>query len=279
MEIPLIMGIKIALIAFFAEYFDSALGMGYGTLLTPLLLLMGFKPMEGIPSVLLSEFITGLLAGFTHHSLGNVNLRPKTISLIFIIRKIRELGFRRSFEKGVPIHLKIALLLGVCSIVGTIIAALTAVRLSKFWLTMSIGCIITVMGGLILLSINRTYKFSWKKLTILGMIASFNKGMSAGGYGPIVTGGQLLSGVETKSTVGITSLAEGLTCLVGIIMYFISVPQLNLGIAPYNVVGAVLSVPFAALTVKSTNPKKMKLVIGIITLILGILTIGNLAKP
>lgn len=75
-------GIKIAVIAFFAEYIDSSLGMGYGTILTPILLLMNFQPLEVIPAALLSEFITGLVAGFTHHKIGNVNFKPKSTNII-----------------------------------------------------------------------------------------------------------------------------------------------------------------------------------------------------
>ena len=59
-------GITIVIIAFFAEYIDSTLGMGYGTTLTPLLILFGFEPLQVVPAVLLSELVTGLLAGFTH---------------------------------------------------------------------------------------------------------------------------------------------------------------------------------------------------------------------
>lgn len=277
--LPLAEGIKIAIIAFFAEYIDSSLGMGYGTLLTPLLLLMDFKPLEVIAAVLLSEFVTGLFAGFTHHSIGNVDFKPKSTNIVFIIKKIKELGVKASFSKGASLDLKIVLLLVACSIFGTLIAVFAAVKLPKFWLTMVIGVIIFSMGLVILFTLNKKYKFSWKKITILGFTASFNKGLSAGGYGPLVTSGQLLAGVETKSIVGITSLAEGLTCLVGIIAYVVVVPDINLKIAPYNITGALLSVPFAALTVKITNPKRMKLIIGVITLLLGILTLTKVAKP
>ena len=48
-------------------FVDSSLGMGYGTTLTPLLLLMGYEPVEIVPAVLLSECITGVLAGACHH--------------------------------------------------------------------------------------------------------------------------------------------------------------------------------------------------------------------
>jgi hypothetical protein len=45
-----------------SEYVDSALGMGYGTTLAPILLLVGFNPLDLVPVVLGSEFVTGLLA-------------------------------------------------------------------------------------------------------------------------------------------------------------------------------------------------------------------------
>jgi len=66
----------LALLALVCEYVDSTLGMGYGTTLTPILLLLGYEPAQIVPSVLLSEFLTGILAGVLHHELGNVNLKP-----------------------------------------------------------------------------------------------------------------------------------------------------------------------------------------------------------
>ena len=39
-ELAIGMGITIVVIAFIAEYIDSTLGMGYGTTLTPLLLII-----------------------------------------------------------------------------------------------------------------------------------------------------------------------------------------------------------------------------------------------
>jgi uncharacterized membrane protein YfcA len=276
---PLLTGIQIAIIAFFAEYIDSSIGMGYGTILTPLLLLMGFSPLEVVPAVLLSEFATGILAGFTHHRAGNVDFKPKVLNIAFLGRRIKEIGCCKSFSEGCSIHLKIALLLGICSVVGTISAVFISVKLPKACLTMAIGCIIFVIGIVILATLNKNYGFSWRKIIFLGLTASFNKGLSGGGYGPLVTGGQLLSGVETKSTIGITSLAEGLTCMVGFITYLVVVPHLDLKIAPYNITGAILAVPLAAISVKIINENKMRLVIGILTAILGILTITKTLNP
>ncbi len=52
--------LTIILFAFICEYVDSSLGMGYGTTLTPLLLIMGYNPLQIVPAVLLSELILTL---------------------------------------------------------------------------------------------------------------------------------------------------------------------------------------------------------------------------
>lgn len=272
-ELALGIGIVIVIIAFLAEYIDSTLGMGYGTTLTPVLLLIGFNPLQVVPAVLLSELITGLLAGFTHHKAGNVNFKPKSTNVLYIIKRIKELGYIESFKRGVPIHLKIAIVLAACSIFGTLAAVFISVNLPKFWLNMYIGFLVLVIGLVILFTINKTYRFSWKKIFSLGLIASFNKGMSGGGYGPVVTGGQLLAGVKGKSAIGITSLAEGLTCLVGVIAYILSKSIIDWKLAPYLIIGAVLSVPLSAITVKKIKTRKLTVIIGILTLFLGGFTI------
>lgn len=271
------LGIGIAVLAFFAEYIDSTLGMGYGTTLTPLLMLIfGFEPMLVVPAILLSELVTGLLAGFTHHSMGNVDFMPKTIRIGRIIKSFRENGVAESVNHGLPLHLRITLVIALCSIVGTFASVVIAVNIPKFYLKLYIGVLVFSIGIVILATINRNYAFSWKKIIGLGMIASFNKGMSGGGYGPVVTGGQLLAGVKGKSAIGITSLAEGLTCIVGVGAYLLIKGDINWSLAPYLVVGAVLSVPLSAYSVKVIKTDKLRIVIGIVTLVLGVFTISKL---
>ena len=273
-ELSLGIIIAIVLLAFFCEYVDSTLGMGYGTTLTPVLLLFGFVPMQIIPAVLLSELVSGLLASFFHHREGNVNLKPTTADIFKITNMLRSLGYIETFKKTVPLHLKVALLLSVCSIVGIVAAVFVAVNIPKFWLKLYIGCLVLAMGIIILICLNKEFKFSWKKIIFLGTIASFNKGMSGGGYGPVVTGGQILYGVESKSAVGITSLAEGLTCLVGVITYIlVSGNLVDWKLAPWIIAGAVFSVPLCAKSVKIISAKKLKLAIAVLTIILGTVTI------
>ena len=275
-ELALGMGIAIFIIAFLAEYMDSTLGMGYGTTLTPLLLLLGFEPLEIVPSILLSELITGLLAGFTHHSVGNVDFRPKTMNIKKTIRSLKELGIFESFRKGIPLHLKVALLVATCSIVGILAAVFLVISLPKFYLKIYICLLILAIGIVILISLNKSYSFSWKKIAFLGLIASFNKGVSGGGYGPVVTGGQILSGVNGKNAVGITSLAEGLTCLVGVLTYLFIHISINWILAPYLVIGGIISVPLSVYTVREMKTKTLRKIIGILTILLGLFTLGKI---
>lgn len=278
--ISLYLAITIIIFAFICEYMDSTLGMGYGTTLTPLLLIFGFSPLPIVPVILLSELITGILAGILHHREGNVNLNPHTKNLSLIIPAIRSLGLIESFKRGVPLHLKVALVLSVSGIIGTVFAVQIANIAPARWIKLYIGILVTAMGFIILLCLNKNFRFSWKKIGILGLIASFNKGLTGGGYGPIVVSGQILSGVEGKSAVGIISLAEGLTCIVGVIAYMVSLNAkvIDWRLAPLLIIGAVASTPFSAKSVKKLAEKKMKLWIGIFTIILGIVSILKTLK-
>lgn len=239
----------IAPIALVAEYVDSTLGMGYGTSLTPILLLLGYNPAEVVPAILLSELFTGLLAAVMHHRAGNV-----------------------SFKKGSP-HLRIGLVLGVMSIIGAVVAVFLVVNLPARVVKLYIAVIVLVMGLLILLRRRREYAFSWTRLVGIGTIAAFNKGISGGGYGPLVTAGQIVSGVGSKPAVGITSFAEGLTCLVGVVTFLLLRPGTSWLLAPPLLLGAVLSVPLAVMTVRHLPERGFKLLIGIVVLALGALSL------
>ena len=239
----------ISILAFLCELIDSSLGMGYGTTLTPVLMIFGFNPLTIVPSILLSELITGVTAGLAHHRVGNV-----------------------CFKRG-SIHLNICIVLALCSIIGASLAVFLAVSIPSIWLKTYIGLIVIGMGILVILTLNKEYKFSWKKITGLGLIAAFNKGMSGGGYGPVVTGGQILSGVKGNNAVGITSMAEGLTCIVGVIIFVVSPETIDWGLAPSLIIGALLSVPFCTVIVKKLLTKTLKIAIGTLTLILGVVTL------
>jgi uncharacterized membrane protein YfcA len=127
---------------------------------------------------------------------------------------------------------------------------------------------------MILLMFNKKIKFSFWKITGLGLFASFNKGLTGGGYGPIVCAGQILSGVQGKNAIGITALAEGITCLAAVACYLLFGGQsVDWKLAPWVLIGAVLSVPLSAKSVKFIPERKLKAAIAILTIALGALTI------
>ena len=239
------LSIPIILMAFVCELVDSTLGMGYGTTLTPLLLLLGYEPVAIVPAVLLSEFVTGVMAGLFHHEFGNVDLTPGT----------------RDF--------KISAVLTALSVVGVLLAVGIAVSVPTWVIKLYIGLLVLAIGLGILTIRKREIAFSWRRVASLGFVAAFNKGISGGGYGPVVTGGQVLAGVRGRSAVGIASLAEGITSAVGVLAYLASGKPIPWHLAPSLLLGAVLSVPLAAYAVSRVSPARLTLAIGGVSTVLG----------
>ena len=177
--------------------------------------------------------------------------------------------------------MRIALTVGALSAVGGVIAVLTAVRVSQFHLSLYIGLPTTVIGVLVLaLAIwKKPFVLSWPKLVTVGLLASFSKGISGGGYGPIVTSGQIVAGVGVKSAVGITSLAEGILCVAAVLTYELMKGIPNWPLAMWLSIGALFSAPVAAFVVRKVEADHLKLVIGVVTILLGTGTALRLISP
>jgi len=160
----------VGVLAFFSDLVDSSLGMGYGTTLTPVLLLLGFPVSVVVPSVLLSELLSGLTAGAFHHGCGNISLR------------------KGSADRSVT------LVLVATGVVGTVLAVFVALNIPKQVLKGYIGAMVLAMGILVLIFRKHRIHFSWLRIISLGVVSAFNKGISGGGYGPLVVSGQIPSG-------------------------------------------------------------------------------------
>lgn len=242
----------VGVMAFFSEFLDSSMGMGYGTALVPLMLFMGYDPLRVIPAVLISQLATDIVTMAMHHKAKNVNLHFGTQDF------------------------KVAMILGMISSVGVIAAVLVAVNIPKDVLSIYIGSLVFVMGIIVFYTAGRPMLFSWNKLMAVSLVASFNKGISGGGYGPLVMGGQMLSGVDAKNAVGITAFAEAITCFVGFIVYILSGKPLDWPLIGFLTVSAVLAVPLAVFTVKKLPSLKLKKYIGILIALLGLITLAKL---
>lgn len=236
-------------LCFACELVDSGLGIGYGTILTPTLLFIGYEPQDIVPTILLSELLSGFAAAFFHNEISNV-----------------ELSFRgRNFFPAV--------ILAGGSVAGVTAGVLIALSLPKAVLSMGIGSIILVSGLFVVLLSRRGIKYSPWKMLLLSTVASFNKAVSGGGYGPLVTSGQILSGVQTKASVGITSFAEAFTCLFAVTLFLIKGGSINWVVLIPMCAGALSSVPFAVFAINRSNEDHLKVFIGVLTISMGALTI------
>jgi uncharacterized membrane protein YfcA len=238
--------------AVICEYMDASLGMGYGTTLTPLLLVFGFEPLQIVPAVLLSELFTGVASGLMHQRDGNVDF-------------LRDAAARHT-----------TLLLTALSAIGAVLAVSLAVQISKFWLGLIITAIVMSMGVVILATRHRQLRYRAGAIVAVGAVAAFNKGLSGGGYGPLVTAGQVVSGLPAKRAVAVTSVAEAATCLVGLLAYLVAGKTIAWHLAVPLTLGALLSVPMATVTIRHLPEHVVRGLVGTLTLLLGLVALLKL---
>lgn len=243
--------ITAVILAFILEFFDASAGMGYG-ILTPILLLLGFPPLEVVSAVIITSAALSLLAGFLHHGFDNID---------FLNRK----------------NLKIMLILVAAGIIAVLVGVFTAISISDESLKIYIG-LLTVGIGVLILMRQKKREFSWKGLIMFGSLASFNKGISGGGYGPILAGGQIMSGVKEKHAVSITALSEGIVCAAGFLGYlFVNrADHMNWSLILSLLIGGAISTPLAVYAVKKIDPQKLRIFIAVTSIAVGSLIIAQL---
>ena len=223
--------------------------MGYGTILTQVLLLIGFRVESIVPTVLLSELLSGFAAAFFHHEVRNVDLSLRG----------RDFG---------P-----AMILVVGSVLGVSGGVFLSLNIPNDALTIVVGCIIMLSGLFVVLLATKAIRYSRPRMILLAAVASFNKAVSGGGYGPLMTSGQILSGVQGKAAVGITAFAEAFTCLIAASLFLLRGGGIDFRLFVPMCAGALLSVPFSVFAISKANEGILRRVIGLLTLALGALTI------
>ncbi len=243
--------VLLVFLSFVPAVIDSSFGMGYGFIVTPLLLILGYNPIQIIPTILVSSLVGNLLSAIFHHKLKNVDFSLQS----------------RDF--------RIALVIGGCGSIGSIFGALLAVEISRFYLSLYIGVMVTAIGLFILYSMRMkmNFKFSWVRMIALGLVGAFNKGISGSGFGPIVTTGGLLSGLNEKATVSIQSLSELFASSVGLATFILSGVQVDTYFTIAVATGVALASPLAAVIVKRSSGEKLRLLIALTAILLGSFTI------
>jgi hypothetical protein len=238
-------------LAFGAGFVDTALGMGYGTVLGPLLLAAGYRLPEVVPALLLSQVVAGLVGARFHHANGNA-----------------------SFSRNSG-HLQVAAVLVGAGLVGGAAGPWLAGRVPEAAVRIYMGLMIAVLGVWLLLE-RRTSNFSWGRLVAVGALASVNKGLTGGGYGPLIAGGQIVAGLDPKAAVAITNLAEAVVSLAAVAGYawwFSGAWRWELVLAV--TCGAVLAVPLGARTVRLARAGQLRGLVAGATVCLGLVVLAS----
>lgn len=198
--------IFIIILAFIFESMDSMAGMGFGTALTPLLFLLGYTPLQVVPTILISEAITGVVDTYFDHEFKNVKY------------SFRPLNY------ATKIGLLIAFF-GCIAIITSIVLGYYAVNFPDIVIKTYVAILVIFMGVLGIIRVKlRKHEFSKahpKVLIGFSALAGFNKGIGGGGYGPVITMGQIFSGVYEKSATAIVSFSESIVSIMGILTFFL----------------------------------------------------------
>lgn len=229
------------LIGFTGQYVDASIGMGYGTITVPLLILLGIPPIYAVPAILLSETVLCILSGGVHHIAGNVQR-------------------------------KVALPLIIAGILGTVVGVPLAFFLPGREGSALIGIILMTVGFLSILNIARGVKmgrYSPNKIRVSGFFAGLANGISGGGYGAISTTGLISAGVDSRVAVGSTVLSETAVSSSAVLLYFYLLREVNWGVTLALLIGGAIATPIGALTTRSSPSRKLGVVIGVIVVSLG----------
>jgi len=246
----------VVILAFVLEYTDASFGAGYGTILASILILMKYDPLHVVVSVLFTNGIIGLAAGFVHYKAGNVEFKKKK-------RNLHVLWILTGF-----------------GVLGVLLASLVAINIPEIAFKIYLALLLIAMGTLVLVKRKKNFKFSKKRLMGMGALAAFNKGLTGGGYGVVLIGGQILSGIKSKSAIAMAIIAEAFVSLVGVSLYFIyQIELFNWSLIVSLLIGGITVLPLAALTVKKTKTTKLKFFIALINLVLGLIMIANVFFP
>jgi uncharacterized membrane protein YfcA len=192
--------------------------------------------------------VGGLTASFFHHRFHNASFNIK--------------------EKRPSRDLKIVLVVTSLGILATIFSVFIAVSLPKTAVKIYIAILVIIMGFLVTSKI--TFNFSWKKLLGIGVLSAFNKGITGGGYGPVVTSGQTIIGNGYRSSIATTTFAEGPICIAGFLTYFFLKGFNSWSFLFALILGSVLAAPIGAFLTSKFDETKVKPILGLLTIISGI---------
>jgi uncharacterized membrane protein YfcA len=191
---------SVVILAMFFEFMDASAGMGFGTALTPLLLVIGFSPKQIVPAVMIQQGVAGLVGAFLHREFENVVWKFKPMS------------------ETVKLWIIIAVT-GCLAVAFSITAVYAWLKIGQIWIKLYVAMLLLVMGVVSIMQARKDRPYRPWKMLGFAALAGFNKGVGGGGYGPVVTIGGLMSGVPVKSMLAVTAISEGTVSTFSILVW------------------------------------------------------------
>ncbi|MEB3755252.1 MAG: sulfite exporter TauE/SafE family protein [Desulfurococcales archaeon] len=246
------MNLWLVILGFLVSYLANITGAGYGTLLSPILVILGFDIKAIVPSIVASQLIANTLLSILHHRHGNTDL---------------------SRNGG---DLKLVAPLAVASAVGAMISVSLLIGIPRRIAEYYLGLMLAILG-VIILKTRSSNKSSINegnfniKLAILSLIASINKGVTGGGLSPVLSVGQVLIGIDPKKAVSLTPLAVITSEIVMVASYiYTGLFTGSIDILVPLTIGALLAVPLIPYRVKRSSNNFIRTVMASTLIALGV---------
>ena len=191
---------SVVFLAMFFEFMDASAGMGFGTAITPILLVLGFSPKQIVPVVMIQQGVAGLVGAFLHREFENVEYKFSPMS------------------ETVKLWLVISVM-GCLAITVSIVGVYGFLKLDKIWIELYVACLLVVMGFVSVFSARKERPYRLSRMFGFAALAGFNKGIGGGGYGPVTTIGGLMAGVPAKSMLAVTAISEGTVSIFAVLVW------------------------------------------------------------
>lgn len=262
------------------QFLDSSLGMGYGTALVIILYLLGFDPSRTVFPILVAGVAGGLVSSLFHVLFKNITMERESALRRVQIKApgddVKLYYTSRTMSKDTRVVLIFTASGVLAAITGVFLSiAIRGLDVAQLVMKVYIAVLVLVLG--IVMSMNvKERGFSLKIIVITALIGGFNKSVSGGGFGPVVTAGQVMSGREGKQAVASTSVAESVISLVGIALY--SIVELYSGqayalielVLPLTIGGCVAA-PFSSYFASRVAKERLKRYITVALVVLAVL--------
>ena len=172
---------------------------------------------------------------------------------------------------------------GCLAIILSVFLTYYAIQVDKSLIKTYVAILVIVMGIIAMIKLKtNTSNYKPKLLTFFSGLAGFNKGIGAGGYGPVVMLGQIFSGIYEKTATAITSLSEGIVSLVGV-GAFVFIPviknlpiEIDFLLVPSVFTGGFIAALISPYMVRIFPNKIWKIIIPIYALAIGIYVLAQL---